>query len=144
MPADISAWLNAGTIGAFGTLLGGLGMWWKGRRDARLADRKDGREAKRDDVEVIQSWMEIAKDSAEEAAAARKEAAQTRMELRSMRIDVDSLLDRVEALDGDLGHVLGYITLVIEGVDAGTVPPLPPMPPPVATLIQQEKGKERP
>lgn len=141
--AGIPAWLNAIlAIGGLGTLISGLGVWWKNHRDSDLAEKKDSRDASKDDVEVFADWMIAARESAAEAAEARREAAKTRAELQSVRIDVESLLDRVGHLEDDQGHLVGYVTVVIAGVDEGTVPPLPPMPPKVQAILShiQHKG----
>lgn len=152
MQAGIPAWVNALlALGGLGTLVSGLGLWWKNRRDARLAEVKDGRDARRDDVEVFADWMSAAKDSAKEAADARREAAAVRAEIASMRLDVDALLDRVSTLEDEVraleverdaalseqGHLVGYMTAVLAGIEAGTIPPLPQMPTKVASILSR-------
>lgn len=152
MQAGIPAWVNALlALGGLGTLVSGLGLWWKNRRDARLAEVKDGRDAQRDDVEVFAGWMSAARDSAKEAADARREAAAVRAEMASMRLDIDALLERVATLEDEVRaleaerdaaltdkiHLVGYVTVVIAGIEAGTIPPLPPMPPTVAAILSR-------
>lgn len=144
MQAGTPAWLNALlAIGGLGTLVSGLAVWWKNHRDAKLADKRDDRDAHRDDVEVFADWMSAAKDSAKEAAEARREAANVRAELASVRLDVDALLDRVTHLEDERGQIVGYVTVVIAGIEAGTVPPLPPMPPQVQAILSHITVKEQ-
>ena len=151
--AGIPAWLNAIlAIGGLGTLVSGLGVWWKNHRDGDLAEKKDGRDANKDDVEVFSDWMTAAKESAKEAAEARREAAQTRAELHSVRIDVESLLDRVSVLEVEIhdertasAQLAGYLTVVLAGIDAGTIPPVPrPSPQVEAILSRIDHHKDQP
>ena len=148
--AGIPAWLNALIgVGGLGTLITGLGLMWKNHRDGNLAEKKDTRDANKDDVEVFSDWMAAAKESAKEAADARREAAQTRAELHSVRIDVESLLDRVSVLEIEIhdertasAQLAGYLTVVLAGIDAGTVPPVPQPSPQVQSILSRIERKD--
>ena len=150
--AGIPAWLNAIlAIGGLGTLISGLGVWWKNHRDGELAEKKDSRDANKDDVEVFSDWMTAAKESAKEAAEARRDAALTRAELHSVRIDVDSLLDRVSILEAEIhdersatAQIAGYVTVILAGIEAGTIPPVPRPSPQVQAILSRIEHKEQP
>lgn len=157
--AGIPAWLNAIlAIGGLGTLISGLGVWWKNHRDSDLAEKKDARDAKKDDVEEFLGWMKAAKESAEEAGVAREEARQARRdaelahqrqeaEMESMRNDIVALLDRVEHLErveGDLTRLAGFVVVVKAGVESGAIPPWPSEPPHVTALMSQVKREDQP
>lgn len=135
-------------ITAVVTLIGGAGgaalfQWLSKRRDQQLAEKQDDRKAGYDSVAIVNSWREQAKASAEDAAEARKEARAVRDEMASMRADIEALLDRVSHLEDDQGVIVGYVTVVTAGVEAGTVPPLPPMPPKVQAILSHvEQRKE--
>lgn len=108
---------------------------------ARSKDHRDTEQAR---VEIMDSLWQQIRTATDEAATARRDATKTRSELDSMRVDVDALLDRVGALESDQGHLVGYVTVIIAGVEAGTVPPLPPMPPTVAAILSHVTRKDPP
>ena len=136
-------------ITAIVTFIGGAGgaglfQWLSKRRDQSLAERKDARDGALDSVAIVNSWREQAKSSAEDAAAAREEARKAREDMASMRRDVDALLDRVGVLEAELGAsegdrmaLAGYLTVVVAGIEAHTVPPLPTPPPVVASIMSR-------
>lgn len=134
------------TVIITGLLSGGLWQGLAAWRASRVAGHKDSREAQVDHVTIVDSWREQAAKSAQDAAEARQDAHKARAEVRSMRNDVDALLDRVSALEESEHHLIQYVVDVHNGINAGTIPPLPTPPPAIAAIIERARRmhKEQP
>ncbi|WP_106819213.1 hypothetical protein [Janibacter massiliensis] len=101
-----------------------------------LAARKDGRDGRRDHVDLVGEWearyaslVERLDASMGRAAAAEDRAAAAERAVSDLTRRVDEMT-RVEELLAQ--HIVSLRT----GVEVGTVPPLPPLPPEIAARLR--------
>lgn len=103
---------------------------------------KDGRDAEKDRVAIMDALWQQVRTATDEAANARRSAADQRRELDSMRLDIEGLLDRVEALEDSEHHLITYLTTLHDGINAGTIPPLPTPPPAIASILARARASK--
>lgn len=121
---------------------GGLAAIISAIRDSRSAYHKDERDTQDHSVAMVNALWQQAKTANDEVGVARADARTVRAEMDSMRADIEGLLDRVaqledevRALETERHRLVGWVTVVMAGVSAGTIPPLPPVPPDVAAIL---------
>lgn len=101
----------------------------------RLAERKDGREADKDAVDLVALWRKEAAAAVTDLASMRSEAGKLREEIAILRQDRDADRILINELRNSEDDLINWVDYLHTGIENGTIPPLGKVPGRIQTIL---------